>query len=104
MATIMLYTWKAALSVCRDAPVHRSTLSTQLRLSMFKGDAILGGNRELFLAQNCLKRIMSPLLDFGHQKKLTKKLTKKSKNYFLSEAIINMSQLLDYTGKIDKNR
>ena len=45
----------------------RSTLSTQLRLSMFKGDAILGGgggNRDLFLAQNCLKRIMCPLLDF----------------------------------------
>ena len=25
VATIMLYTWKAALPVCRDAPVHRKS-------------------------------------------------------------------------------
>ena len=29
-----------------------------------RGTQFWGENRELFLAQNCLKRIMSPLLDF----------------------------------------
>ena len=38
-------------------------------------------NREkLFLAQNCLKRIMSQLLEYT--KKSTKNREKKSKNYF----------------------
>ena len=72
----------------------RSTLSTQLRLSMFKGDAILKGKSRIISGSELSETNNEPTFGF-----LT---PKKSKNYFLSETIINMSQLLDYTGKIDK--
>ena len=52
---------------------------------------------EIILAQNCLKRIMSQLLEY------TKKIEKK---LFLVQNFLKrkMSQLLDYTKKLTKNR
>ena len=51
---------------------------------------------KLFLAQNCLKRIMSQFLEY------TKKIEKKSKKLFLGQNFLKriMRQLLDDTKKM----
>ena len=60
-------------------------------------------NREqLFLAQNCLNRIMSQLLDNTNNNKKSRK--KKIEKLFLGQNFLKqiMSQLLDYTKKLTK--
>ena len=59
-------------------------------------------NREkIFLAQNCLNRIMSQISDYT--KKLTK-IEKKNRKIIQNFLKRKMSQLLDYTKKLTKNR
>ena len=55
---------------------------------------------KLFLAQNCLKRIMSQLLDYT--KKMTK-IEKKIEKVFLCQNCLKRIMILDYTKKT-KNR
>ena len=60
-------------------------------------------NRKLFLAQNCLNRIMSQLLDYT---KKTKKIENKIEKLSMAQNCLKriMSQLLDYTKKDKKSR
>ena len=61
-------------------------------------------NRQFFLAQNCLKRIMSQPLEYT--KKIDKKSSEKIEKLFLGQNFLKriMSQLLDNTKKMTTNR
>ena len=54
----------------------RSTLSTQLRLSMFKGDAILGGKSRIISGSELSETNNEPTIGFLTPKKVDKKIEK----------------------------
>ena len=62
--------------------------------------------KKLFLAQNCLKRIMSQPLELNTLKKNDKKSSEKIEKLFLGQNFLKriMSQLLDNTKKMTTNR